>query len=287
MQSQVMMLKQSNFANYQLWYSNLEVIYEIMKSSKNREVVVINPFKKNECIRMIRLNNAQQFSDIAKWINMDKRTWNFYASLATYKDGIPYQTFNMEERDNKAWNEEHWKHIESFDFLIDFDCDTHDEIGLFSDDVLMVSDFFKDIPHSIRFSGMGYHIIIPGAYMPKVTFDINQKFNYFDMLHDLLVALKRRFSDSIDTGCHDPRRVSKLPYSLALYEDDNYVCWPLRTKKELDNTHINYLSGAVLKDFEPIKNRGVPLLNLEQNSTVKPFKELLGTKWKRYIKNGN
>jgi len=279
-------ITKNNFANYRLWYNRLDVIYEILKYAKNRELAVINPFIKKEAIRMIKLNTAQQFGDISKWINMNKRTWNLYTSLAVYKNGIPNQTFNMEKRDSKEWNLNHWKEIKHFDFLIDFDCDSHDMIAYAKEDVKRVSNFFNGIPHSIRYSGMGYHIMISGEYMPKITFNPDEKDNYFDFLRECLVQLRRQFSDFIDTGCHDPRRVAKLPYSLALYENDNYVCWPLRTLRELEQNSINYLSGAVLNDFEPMRDRGVPLLNIEKEASLKAFKQLLGNKYKRFVKDG-
>ena len=279
--------RQVNFLNYRKWYDRLEVIYEMMRQVRNREIAVINPFKKQEAIRMIRINNAQQFTDVMKWINADKRPWNWYMSLASYKEGIPLQTFNMEQRDNKEWNSTHWKSIDNFDFLIDFDCDDHDGVSFCQQDVLAVSALLNTVPHSVRYSGMGYHIMVPGQYMPKATYDPDAKNNYFDMLRDILVSLKRNHSDFIDTGCHDPRRVAKIPYSLALYEDDNYVCWPMRTVREIGGLKsINYLSSAVLCDMEPMRNRGVPLLNMEKKASLEPFKAVLGAKWKRY-QHGN
>jgi hypothetical protein len=134
---------------------------------------------------------------------------------------------------------------------------------------------------------MGYHIVVPGQSMPKLTYDPDARDNYYDMLGSLLNALRRKMSDFIDTGCHDPRRVAKVPYSLALYEDDNYVCWPLRTVRELDKKPINYLSSAVLCDMEPMRNRGIPHLNMEKNINFKVFQDLFGSKWKRYIKEGD
>jgi hypothetical protein len=274
-----------NFLNYIKWYDNIEVVYEMMRCMRDKEVAVINPFKKAECIRNIKINNAQQVYDVGKWINADKRTWNWYVSLAAYKEGIPNQTFNMEERDNTKWNEEHWKHIRHFDFLIDFDCDTHDLVKEAKLDVLRVSNLLSTIPHSIRYSGMGYHILIPGEYMPQgLSYDPDAEDNYYDMLHDLLEAIRRKHSDFVDTGCHDPRRVVKIPYSLALYEDDNYVCWPLRTVRELDKDPISYLSSSVLREFEPVRNRGVPLLNMEKKVDYTPFKLLLGKKWDKYVR---
>lgn len=272
---------ESNLVNYRIWYKNLNVLYEMMRCVYNREVVVINPFKKSEAIRCIRVNNAQQWEGIFKWINFDRRTWNFYYSLAKYKEGIPYQTFNMEERDNTAWNKEHWKHIEAFDMLIDLDCDSHDSVSLCKNDVKAISDFLT-IPHSVRYSGMGYHIIIPGEFMPKLSFNPDDQDNYFDFMYDCLIALKRKFSDFVDTGCHDPRRVVKIPYSLALYEDDNYVCYPLRTLRELSLEPLNYLSSAVINDLEPIRQRGIPLIKEEQVVSFDCFKKLLGNKWKKY-----
>lgn len=277
-----------NFFNYRKWYDNIEVAYEMMRCMRNKEVVVINPFKKDEAIRNIRINNAQQFFEVQKWINADKRTWNWYISLANYKEGIPYQSFDMEKRDNAEWNKEHWKSIKDFDFLIDFDCDDHEDIGFVRQDVLAVSHLFSLIPHSIRYSGMGYHIVIPGEYMPKgLPYDPEASPNYYDMLYEMLKRLKKSYSDFIDTGCHDARRVSKCPYSIALYEDDNYVCWPMRTLKEMDLEPINFLTSAVLSDCEPIRNRGVPLLNYGCDVSLDAFKTLLGSKYKRFIKDGN
>ena len=51
--------------------------------------------------------------------------------------------------------------------------------------------------------------------------------------------LHNEFSEMIDFNLNDPRRICKVPYSLAVYPDDIFVCIPL-TIKELQRFKLSH-----------------------------------------------
>ena len=273
-------------------YTKTEVVFEIVKQLYGRETVFIDPFDKSKATRNMRIHNISHWNEVTKWIGMYKRPYNIYYSLAKYKQGIPYQILNHQKRDNTEWNNTCWKQIETFDFLIDFDADNDTHAESLKQDVLKVSNLLNDVPHSIRFSGCGFHIIVPGQYMPQgLSYDPELETSYFTLLHDLLTALQRNYCGYIDLACTDSRRVVKIPYSLACYEEGAYVCYPYFKHSEISEILIpQFTTSWILSSTSSIRNRGVPILNLEKVNESDPSSamravclKLLGVKkWSKY-----
>ena len=286
----------SLMCEYLDYYSRTEIVFEIVKQLYGRETVFIDPFDKSKATRLMKIHSIQDYGIVTKWVGFWKRPYNIYYSLAKYKQGIPYQVLNHDKRKelNKEWNEvEHWKNIDTFDFLIDFDGEDWKHAEQLKPDVLKVSELLKDVPHSIRFSGCGFHIIVPGQYMPQgLSYDPELETSYFTLLHDLLTALQRNYCGYIDLACTDSRRVVKIPYSLACYEEGAYVCYPYFKHSEISEILIpQFTTSWILSSTASIRNRGVPVLNLERVNDADPSaamrkvcSTLLGNKWKKYEK---
>ena len=280
------------------WYTRIEILFELIKQTKNREVVFIESIAREDgrkpAIRNLRVHTVQHFEEISKFIGLYKKCYNCYYSLATFRQGLPYQTLNMKERDNTEWNNTCWKDIIDFDMLIDFDCDNDKQCEEVKKDVIEVSNIFKDVPHSIAFSGCGFHITIESKYIPKPKnypewYNIEADINFFDLWYELLDKLKRTYGVIDKTIC-DTRRVSKLKYSLAIYDDSTYVCYPYFKHSEISEILIpQFTTSWILSSTSSIRNRGVPILNLERVNDADPSsamravcKKLLGKKWDKY-----
>jgi len=269
-------------------YTKTEVVFEIVKQLYNRETVFIDPFDKSKATRLMKIHSIQHWQQVTKWVGAYKRPYNIYYSLAKYRQGIPNQVFNHEQRkiNNKEWNEgEHWKNIETFDFLIDFDGDDEKHCEEIKKDVLAVSNVLKEVPHSIRFSGNGFHIIVPGQFMPQgLSYNPELETNYYSLLADILSKLKKDYSGVIDLACVDSRRVVKVPYSVACYEDGCKMCWPYFKYSEINEIKISqFVPTWIFSSTSSIKNRGISLFNQEKNNkTLETIKLLLGKKWDKY-----
>ena len=282
---------------YSDWIHIDDVQFELIKQFKDREVVFIDPFD-HIVMRMMRIHNTNHWNAVAKWLCLYKKPRNMYYSLARYKEGIPYQVFDFEARKpiNKQWNEDHWKSIVGFDMLIDFDCDNDKQCEEVKKDVLKVSELLKDVPHSIRFSGCGFHIVIESVYLPKPKsqewYNPDKIISFYTLWEDILKKLQKDYCGLIDVGITDSRRITKTPYSLAIYEEGCKVSWPYGKISELLNIQPSqFTTSWILSSAASIRNRSIPILNLEKVDSSDPSaamrkvcSTLLGNKWKKYEK---
>ena len=101
----------------------------------------------------------------------------------------------------------------------------------------------------MRFSGCGFHIIIPSKALPQLSkepfTDGSQIENYLGLLR----FLRERFSDMVDDGIADLRRVTKTPYSLAVYKDGMRVCFPFRSDGHFRGFDIGMSGLSAWKDL--------------------------------------
>jgi hypothetical protein len=231
-----------------LWYMRSDVKFEIIKSTNRRETAFLIPswvvseeFKKTS-IRMLKVHSVQHFDIIARTglrLLQKNRPYNLYYSLARYTNGIPNQTFNLAERDNSEWtNGEHIKFMDAYDFLIDIDAGDIEDLDMAFESTKEIVDFFNknNVPFELRFSGKGFHIIVPYIYFSKekikkecytpASFNPKEEINFYSVYRRIAKALSNRFTEMIDLGIYDSRRLCKIPFSLALYEKEIYVCYP-------------------------------------------------------------
>lgn len=224
------------------WYNLAEVKFELIKQTYNREFAVLPPkhFNQKYGTRTLRLHSVQHL-DFILWnqlkCKLTKKCLNLYYSLATYKKGLPMLGANLRERDTSDWKDNHYKHIIAYDLLIDIDAGSHDEITYAQESALKIVDELDDceVPFQLRFSGMGFHIIIPYWFFRdvKISFNPFAENNIYKLYTRILVNLHDRVSEMIDFKIADSRRICKLPYSIAFYDGCEYVCAPINKRVEL------------------------------------------------------
>jgi hypothetical protein len=206
--------------------------------------------KKNSA-RMLKVHSVQHLTSV---MGYGLRLWekripfNIYYSLAKYKEGIPNQSFNFAERDNSEWNKEgNVLNMESYDFLIDIDAGSHEDVMMAHESTRLIIDFFntKNIPFELRFSGKGFHIIIPYRYFniseakEFLCFNPEEKKNVYALYSAIAKALSKEFSEMIDIKIYDSRRICKIPFSLACYENDVFVCYPFVNYCQFEEFKLN------------------------------------------------
>lgn len=216
--------------NYSEWYFLAKVRYQLIKYTFNRETALIT-FDTKRPLRMLRVHNTQSIDFLLNAVNWKTNRWNLYYSMARYNKGIPYQKFNLADRDNSGWKKNHWKEMVSNDFLIDIDATHHGEMDYAKDSAVRLANLFNEnnIPHDIRFSGCGFHLVVPYEYFKEdgLSFDPLAETNVYNHYSLIAKKLNIEVSEMIDYKINDSRRLCKLPYSLALYKAGLYVCKPL------------------------------------------------------------
>lgn len=234
--------------DYLYYYNTWNLQYYFIKFLKNRELMFL-PAKKQRVnpltVRNMRVHNIQSFQFWLKFVNAFKygRLVNMYYSLAEFKDGIPYRDTsegNLKE-DWEAWNNKADKEIVSYDVLIDVDCDSFDFLDYALESAKNIKthfDFYR-IPYKLRFSGRGFHFVIPFRY-----FDIPFGKEFMKYIRRVVKHLRDNITEMIDLSVSDYRRVTKLPMSISIYDEGNYVCSPV---EDLDNFKLENFEAKNFK----------------------------------------
>lgn len=155
----------------------------------------------------------------------------------TYKDGIPKGDSIYSNRDWTEWNKECWRFAEGYDCLIDIDLPEHGFLNEGYESASIIKQYLdsKNVPYELRYSGKGFHFVIPHHALPKKTLNPDVEDNIYRWCKKLADFLYYNFSELVDTGIYDSRRLCKIPFSLALYPIDFFVCLPLRGDHEFEN----------------------------------------------------
>lgn len=263
------------------WYSKSYVCYEMLYTQMfDREIMFMMPKHRRQSglqttwryINIFKPQGIPYFLHHMILFSSENITLNAYSTLAKYKDGVPIFKGNpmMRKRETETWHRERWKTMTSYDLLIDVDADDRTCMDLAKQATLQIIKFLDEynMPYYLRFSGMGYHVIIPYRYFKHVKHHFNPDEDLNNSIYNFCAAIQRYFYDNhsemVDTGVHDFCRVSKIPYSLTFYPDGCYVCWPFRSITEfITHKHTDYkLSNHVTFPGEQkIFRRGQTLFN--------------------------
>lgn len=259
------------------WYRNKKVFLEILRQSKDREIAVIESNKddKRHCIRNLNMQSIEAYKFmyvlVKKRVNNNR---NLYYSSATYRDEFPYLKHDSREYEEweKSFKASIHEHITGIDLLIDIDLPDHsstDTVGKYSMLQVHKTLNYLNCPHEIRFSGKGFHVIVPYRYFSH----LGLSFNSFTKDRDSLTSLYKdvssflhdKVTETIDTGIYDVRRVIKMPYSFVNYKSiKEYICWPIHGELEVQN--FNLFDARPEICIQKITgNRGLYVFNVDGN----------------------
>ena len=274
---------------YNQYYFNLTTQFEMRKVMWNREFAMLSD---GMMIRHMRFHRVQDFQFWRKylWGRFKSKPFNFYYSLARYDNGVPpvkWYEETWEER-KQDWAKKYIKEMVSYDFLIDVDSPTHEkedmEMAHYSTKIIKEHLDKHKVAYELRFSGMGYHIIIPYRYLPKLSMNPADDVNIYKYLTRILKSLSSNFSEFVDTGICDSRRVTKIPYSLACYNTkellfDAYMCFPfLDSESFLKFKYDDAEPEFWINTWQNImKDRGYNVFNIDSSmENFKNFAHSLG-----------
>lgn len=213
------------------YYKNKVILYLMMPYLKNREFALL-PAKGTEGhpMRYLRAHNVQSIRYWMERMGIYKgKRYSLYMSNAKYKNGVPYRDPSIEKGYSDEWRKSHWKSIESYDLVIDLDSDGN--LRECHKDMSYIRRFLNMVkcPHFVRFSGRGFHFIVPDSAFPKKkSYDPTEKGSVYDAYRQIASFMLENLSPLIDMSIYDSKRLIKVPYSLALYGDyEETVCSPL------------------------------------------------------------
>lgn len=141
----------------------------------------------------------------------------------------------------ESWASEHYKTMVSYDMLIDIDSDSFENLPialLTARNVKRLLDYCG-VEYRQRFSGRGFHFVVPYLAFPSsLSMNPNVEGNLYQYMTKILAYLNERVSVMVDWRIADARRICKVPYSIAVYPDDEVmtIAQPVRY---LDSFSLN------------------------------------------------
>src|SRR3990172_175247 len=136
---------------FQFYYRDYKVQYRMLKYSMNREIAFLAS-KMSDVSRKIstrnrRIHNIQGFQFWIDRLDMfnSNRFYNFYYSMASYKNGIPMSNPDNLKLDDESWNEHQQNEICSYDFLIDIDAGDLDDMRYAVDSAKSIKKLFDEL----------------------------------------------------------------------------------------------------------------------------------------------
>ena len=287
-----MYIQPTNQLSYNLiykWYSLASVKFEMIKHLYNREFALLiprfvsDPDIRKRSVRTLKAHNVQGLDFNLKATNMFKKEtpYCFYYSMAKYNNGLPNQILNFVTRDNTEWTKTHYKSMISYDYLIDIDAPDFNDMQFAYESALNIKELFDklNVPYELRFSGLGFHFIIPYKYLPQdLILNPREENNLYQFLSNLTKLIFKECSEMVDKNIYDSRRLCKIPYSLALYKNDAFVCSPILNNAEFDNFELEKYN---INNYPfMIEKRGTHLFNKEGSLSLL----LLRYNLKKYMK---
>ena len=120
-------------------------------------------------------------------------------------------------------------------------------------------------PYETRFSGRGFHVIIRGERFRKHNSNYlpYTENNIYELYSKIAIKIDKEITELIDLSIYDSRRLCKVPYSLAIFDDNIYVCHPFISKSEIQHFNID---DVELNNYSyDIRSRGSPVFNGQGN----------------------
>lgn len=240
------------------FYSRQENQFEIIKQSKNREFAFIRYLDKPPklTIRNMRVNSTQHLNNWFLSANFNKNYFNCYISVARFKGGVPYFKNGMDLRTREIYN--YMDTVEYYDFVVDIDVKSHKQFNAVKESAITIHNFFmkRKIAHEIRFTGRGFNIIVKHENTGFSKINSLHKFKQIRQAYlSIAIYLQKELCELIDLQIYDERRVTKCPYTLAIYPKGIYMCTPLLSQQQLRNCKLSDFSlNTRLKKF--MRNRG-------------------------------
>lgn len=269
------------------YYSNLNILFEIIHQLKNRETCFIpldgKPvrWKKAHSIRFLKMH-WERYGFLQNKMNL-------YHSCATYMN-IPTMSYSVkiQKEQQKDWSEVFHYHIVAYDWFMETDSeDKFNQAQEDSAELKKIQDRYN-LTYTLKFSGSkGFHHIVPYSEFKELKIPIYNKnlkikswINYLknfpmkDLSKTDLVSVFKALSyriklmhslDTLDTSVQDIKRVMKTAYSLD--DKSGLVAYPLDDNQFNNFSKTHYDPHRVLgyKNYR----RGLLWRNTNKKAKIK------------------
>ena len=243
------------------WYSDV-ILYEIVKQTYRKEVAFL---RKNNYVRNVKAFTVLYLIQNMKAMGFYRKVHNMYYSVA-YFNNLPTFSFNFITRklQQQKFRTDYIKYLSGMDIAIDFDAHEGKNIKEAYDEFKYVHDLFskQKVPFSPRFSGSGFHIVIPFEDFPEGI-------AWREFPEEFLKEIRRFLNlPSLDTSTGSHRSLLKIPYTLDIKTGN--VCLPLHPK-QVDSFNIKDMSMKHNLSV-PMRNRGI----MKRSGNKETFKRFIG-----------
>lgn len=238
-----------------LWYSRLDVLFEIVKCLKDRELCFIertNEGKSGHTVRYLKAHAIDYLKKHFQWMNSDTKLINLYHSIATLKS-MPMFGYNLITRKKEInyieFNEKFSEYVTGINFFFDIDGKENPQQA-YKDtkELKQLLDEHKVPYYLLNSSLTGFHIHIPSIYLPNLL-----PSDLISSMIDVTKNIKGIYEfPCIDETITDIKRVCKVPYS---YVCDGSICLPLTDEQFDTYTQKTVSIESVLK--LKIRDRGL------------------------------
>ena len=223
---------------YQLWYKIKEVKNALVYQLMYREGAVLGERKR---VRNMKIREVSHLQENIKKFRILEEPVNWYYSVAVLKT-MPIFSFNPVQRkiESKQFIQTFNLFMDGFDLPLDFDS-KHVEFETTLSDMRKVHKWMQvnNIPHVVRASGAGFHILVYSNYLWQKPFHFRPSLSPL-LCWVVVCALKRELKlKSLDTSVVDFRRIWKVPYSMDIKTGN--ICRPLNDY-EIDHFNFEMLS---------------------------------------------
>lgn len=263
-------------------YSNKQLLFELVKGLVGRETAFLSK-SGGASFRNIKAHKVDFLLKNFEALRFFDKEMNIYHSVA-YLENMPMFSFAppLRKKQGMEFNKNFDSYVRGYDFVVDIDYKgdfkkTYDE----AKEVIILFEELK-LPYYIKFSGNGFHIVIPHKFIP-----LSNNSGILDTFSDTGTRMKELLDSSLmdadvydsngellRTGIYDKRRVIKASYSLDV--TTGRLCIPI-TLSEFNNFNYGLVNPEKFLSNN-IMNRGL-LINNENSG--KNFVDLIN-----YFKDG-
>lgn len=236
---------------------------KMVKILKDREMVFLSPRIK---IRGLMANHTKFLDRHFSRYSVDKNDVDIYYSLAKLKK-IPVMSYNPQQRKEQMGElDSAYEEIYSFDYGWDFDNVDKSVKGFnkAKKEVIKVMTFFDsyNIPYNIRFSGSGFHLVVPEI---EGGFEHKNFPQMMGTLYNVAEKVKNILElETLDLSVYDIRRIWRLPFTINT--KTGKVALPLNKRQfkdyhwedyNVDNfkENQNMYKIETYNDLDPDKNK--------------------------------
>lgn len=252
-------------------YSRQEILYEIVKYANSRELSFLGDGR----VRGVMAHKVSYLLRNFKAFDFGKKLYNVYFTVAKIRN-LGALSFAPPERKKqlKELTEKFNLIAYEYDLVLDFDAkEGHNKAY---SQCRELKEYFDcdGIEYFLKFSGSGFHIVIPHYEVSKINpmekFDFKKRVEF---CKEFAQRCKDIFAlDTLDDSIYDMRRLWKCPYTLDIKTGN--VAMPL-TDTEFNNFKLEMVDMCSDEYIDSVRPKSYFMRKAKEGGIIKFYKEIL------------